>query len=55
MKEQQEHYMTCSVCGDPFDMRDLTQVLYHEVHKPVPVIKQGKAIFVGKKNGEEAE
>ena len=49
MKEQQEHYMTCSVCGEPFDMRDLTQVLYHEVHKPVPVISHGKVIFIGTK------
>ncbi|KKM74639.1 hypothetical protein LCGC14_1398440, partial [marine sediment metagenome] len=28
----------CAVCGKEFDPADLTQVVYHEVHRPVPII-----------------
>lgn len=30
--------ITCNVCGKKFDPADLTQVAYHEVHRPVPVV-----------------
>ena len=29
-----EHTMNCGVCGKPFDMRDLDQVVAHEHHGP---------------------
>lgn len=28
----------CAVCGKKFDPADLTQVLYHMKHEPVPVL-----------------
>jgi DNA repair exonuclease SbcCD ATPase subunit len=31
----EEHAMVCPACGKTFDMRDLTQVLAHQVHEPV--------------------
>ena len=30
--------MICRVCGEEFDLTDLTQVFYHESHRPVPVL-----------------
>lgn len=27
--EDQQHYMTCPICGKDFDMRDLSQVAEH--------------------------
>lgn len=32
-----EHYLTCAVCGQPFDLRDLGAVIHHEQaeHEPV--------------------
>jgi hypothetical protein len=37
MEDIQEHLMTCHECGEQFDMRDLSQVFYHEEvnHKPI--------------------
>lgn len=34
--------MICRVCGKWFDICDLTQVIYHETHKPLEVIKNGE-------------
>lgn len=33
-----EHILTCVVCGQSFDMRDLAQLAYHEaeMHQPLP-------------------
>jgi len=36
--DESEHFMNCGACGQAFDMRDLSQVFYHEEpdHKPLP-------------------
>ena len=38
-KKLGRHEMECRVCGEVFDMRDLTQVMVHEHHGPVPVVE----------------
>lgn len=30
--------MQCTGCGVEFDPEDLTQVMYHEIHRPVEVV-----------------
>ena len=44
-EKEKEHFMKCGICGQYFDMRDLTQVIYHEQipHRPVPVVPFGGA------------
>jgi hypothetical protein len=37
-KEVDPHRITCTQCGNDYDPGDLTQVLYHQVHEPVPVL-----------------
>jgi hypothetical protein len=32
-KHEAEHFMTCPVCGQPLDMRDLRQVFWHTAPK----------------------
>ncbi len=36
--DEVEHFMNCGACGQSFDMRDLSEVFYHEEldHKPRP-------------------
>lgn len=36
---EEDHFYTCSACGQAVDMRDLGDVFYHEEpgHKPKPV------------------
>ncbi len=34
--------MQCNVCGVEFDPADLTQVVYHETHRPTEVITNSK-------------
>lgn len=36
MKETDQ--IRCNVCNELFDPGDLTQVAYHEIHRPVPVL-----------------
>lgn len=39
-----KHFIKCRICGKEFDVRDLTQVCYHETldengrHEPIEVI-----------------
>ena len=37
--KETEHFYTCKACGQAVDMRDLGQVLHHEMpgHEPLPV------------------
>jgi hypothetical protein len=39
--------MQCNVCGVEFDPADLTQVVYHETHRPIEAITdtRGKLII----------
>jgi hypothetical protein len=30
MTQEHEHFMNCNFCGQPFDMRDISQVIAHE-------------------------
>lgn len=37
MRDEQGHYITCGICGQSFDMRDLAAVIAHEKpgHGPI--------------------
>ena len=35
-----EHFYVCSVCGQAVDMRQLTDVLYHEELRHKPQVRQ---------------
>lgn len=43
----EEHRMECRTCGEPFDMRSLTQVFIHEHDGWVPtpdIVGEGKEL-----------
>jgi hypothetical protein len=49
-REDQEHYMKCSVCDDYFDMRDLAEVVHHQ-HWPEPAeVRFSHAVKKGKES-----
>lgn len=50
MNERDDHIMKCRECNKLFDMRDLTQVMYHEVHRPVEVIDCSKGVRLDEPN-----
>jgi len=37
--DESEHFYVCAACGQAVDMRDLGQVLHHEMpdHQPLPL------------------
>ena len=45
-QQELNHFIPCGECGEPIDMRDLTQVAYHEDHLPVPVLEDVRGFYV---------
>ena len=43
--EEQEHFATCSECGEIFDRRSLDDVLFHHAdHKDRPDVQYGGSV-----------
>lgn len=38
--DEAEHFITCNRCGQAFDMRDLEQVIFHELEEHGPEARQ---------------
>ena len=52
----EQHFTECGTCGDMFDMRDLTQVCFHETHRPMAVVERADgAPITGERYGRRVK